>query len=166
MVLVNSALVPLLYHLLCCQEYHHTSDKSSCALQTTWKINRIIASGGRIGQRLKQQPCFSRYARLITGMLFYSAAEQHNETATSVQHNAQCKHTLWAFQPQLHPEHCYKWRWIGSSIEISSEMHRYNVFFLGWHHNVFKFQLKQCLYSTVIYLKCDAIQISMSVAFR
>lgn len=35
-------------------------------------------------------------------------------------------------------------------------MQRYKPIFLGWHPNLFKFQLKQCLYGTVIYLKCVA----------
>lgn len=35
------------------------------------------------------------------GMLFDSAVEQHNETVTSVQHNAQ------TLQAKLHPGHCY-----------------------------------------------------------
>lgn len=32
-------------------------------------------------------------------------------------------------------------------------MQRYKPIFLGWHPNLFKLQLKQCLYRTVIYLK-------------
>lgn len=35
-------------------------------------------------------------------------------------------------------------------------MQRYKPIFLGWHPNLFKFPLKQCLYHTVIYLKCVA----------